>query len=170
MVLIASKYWQEHLFIVTELLRANLYEFQKYNQESGGEVYFTLPRIHVCSVSFTEMFSLGPWLLLIMISYLYIMSICNSPCSQPLDKSFLTCYTFKQSFNHWVVNEQTYLISWNGSLRKIDSESYKVLAIWNFAFVVGYSSAMFGGLGLLAPSEDHSLWPKARKYSYQELQ
>ncbi|KAK8453983.1 hypothetical protein SEVIR_5G375300v4 [Setaria viridis] len=38
-------YHQEHLFIVTELLRANLYEFQKYNQESGGEVYFTLPRI-----------------------------------------------------------------------------------------------------------------------------
>ncbi|CAO2166913.1 unnamed protein product [Urochloa humidicola] len=40
-------YHQEHLFIVTELLRANLYEFQKYNQESGGEVYFTLPRIQV---------------------------------------------------------------------------------------------------------------------------
>ncbi|KAJ3669138.1 hypothetical protein LUZ60_011088 [Juncus effusus] len=38
-------YYQEHLFIVTELLRANLYEFQKYNQESGGEVYFTIPRI-----------------------------------------------------------------------------------------------------------------------------
>uniref|UniRef100_A0A804RUY8 Protein kinase domain-containing protein n=1 Tax=Zea mays TaxID=4577 RepID=A0A804RUY8_MAIZE len=36
---------QEHLFIVTELLRANLYEFQKYNQESGDEVYFSLPRI-----------------------------------------------------------------------------------------------------------------------------
>ncbi|WVZ68296.1 hypothetical protein U9M48_017255 [Paspalum notatum var. saurae] len=40
-------YHQEHLFIVTELLRANLYEFQKYNHESGGEVYFTLPRIQV---------------------------------------------------------------------------------------------------------------------------
>ncbi|KAJ1263289.1 hypothetical protein BS78_09G171900 [Paspalum vaginatum] len=38
-------YYQEHLFIVTELLRANLYEFQKYNQESGDEVYFSLPRI-----------------------------------------------------------------------------------------------------------------------------
>ncbi|CAM0882976.1 unnamed protein product [Alopecurus aequalis] len=38
-------YHQEHLFIVTELLRANLYEFQKYNHESGGEVYFTFPRI-----------------------------------------------------------------------------------------------------------------------------
>ncbi|KAL6841289.1 hypothetical protein ACP4OV_028807 [Aristida adscensionis] len=38
-------YYQEHLFIVTELLRANLYEFQKYNQESGDELYFSLPRI-----------------------------------------------------------------------------------------------------------------------------
>ncbi|WOL04815.1 Calcium-dependent protein kinase 13 [Canna indica] len=38
-------YHQEHLFIVTELLRANLYEFQKYNRESGGEEYYTLPRI-----------------------------------------------------------------------------------------------------------------------------
>ncbi|KAL0321858.1 UNVERIFIED_CONTAM: DYRK-family kinase pom1 [Sesamum calycinum] len=40
-------YHQEHLFIVTELLRANLYEFQKYNQESGGEAYFTLHRLQV---------------------------------------------------------------------------------------------------------------------------
>ncbi|WOL06328.1 hypothetical protein Cni_G15060 [Canna indica] len=38
-------YHQEHLFIVTELLRDNLYEFQKYNHESGTEEYYTLPRI-----------------------------------------------------------------------------------------------------------------------------
>lgn len=38
---------QEHLFIVTELLRSNLYEFQKYNRESGDEEYYTLPRIQV---------------------------------------------------------------------------------------------------------------------------
>ncbi|KAK4277824.1 hypothetical protein QN277_015759 [Acacia crassicarpa] len=38
-------YNQEHLFIVTELLRANLYEFQKFNQESGGEAYFTMTRL-----------------------------------------------------------------------------------------------------------------------------
>jgi hypothetical protein len=31
--------------LVTELLRANLYEFQKYNRESGDDLYFTLPRI-----------------------------------------------------------------------------------------------------------------------------
>ncbi|GFQ07255.1 dual specificity protein kinase pom1 [Phtheirospermum japonicum] len=40
-------YFQEHLFIVTELLRENLYKFQKYNQESDGEPYFTLPRLQV---------------------------------------------------------------------------------------------------------------------------
>lgn len=40
-------YHQEHLFIVCELLRANLYEFQKYNRESGGEPYFTLARLQV---------------------------------------------------------------------------------------------------------------------------
>ncbi|KAF8394914.1 hypothetical protein HHK36_018853 [Tetracentron sinense] len=40
-------YHQEHLFIVCELLRENLYEFQKFNQDSGGEAYFTLPRLQV---------------------------------------------------------------------------------------------------------------------------
>ncbi|XP_061351680.1 uncharacterized protein LOC133296657 isoform X2 [Gastrolobium bilobum] len=40
-------YHQEHLFIVTELLRANLYEFQKFNLESGGEAYFTLNRLQL---------------------------------------------------------------------------------------------------------------------------
>ena len=28
-----------------ELLRANLYEFQKYNRENGDEPYFTLPHL-----------------------------------------------------------------------------------------------------------------------------
>jgi hypothetical protein len=36
---------QEHLFLVCELLRANLYEFQKFNRESGDPPYFTLGRI-----------------------------------------------------------------------------------------------------------------------------
>ena len=38
-------YHKEHLFIVCELLRDNLYEFSKYNREQGGEPYFTLPRL-----------------------------------------------------------------------------------------------------------------------------
>ncbi|KAJ0630367.1 hypothetical protein HanHA300_Chr00c0300g0741221 [Helianthus annuus] len=41
-------YFQEHLLIVCELLKANLYEFHKFNRESGGEVYFTMPRLQVC--------------------------------------------------------------------------------------------------------------------------
>nr|XP_043613571.1 dual specificity protein kinase CLK1-like [Erigeron canadensis] len=40
-------YFQEHLIIVCELLRANLYEYQKYNKECGGEPYFTLKRLQV---------------------------------------------------------------------------------------------------------------------------
>ncbi|XP_076940568.1 uncharacterized protein LOC143609805 [Bidens hawaiensis] len=38
-------YFHEHLIIVSELLRANLYEFQRYNKESGGEPYFTMARL-----------------------------------------------------------------------------------------------------------------------------
>ncbi|KAH7434993.1 hypothetical protein KP509_06G044100 [Ceratopteris richardii] len=38
-------YHREHLFIVCELLRANLYEFHKFNRESGVEIYFTMPRL-----------------------------------------------------------------------------------------------------------------------------
>ncbi|XP_010253744.1 PREDICTED: probable serine/threonine-protein kinase dyrk2 isoform X2 [Nelumbo nucifera] len=40
-------YLQEHLFIVCELLRANLYEFQKFNQDSGGQPYFTMRRLQL---------------------------------------------------------------------------------------------------------------------------
>ena len=38
-------YHKEHLFIVCELLKDNLYEFYKFNFESGDEIYFTLPRL-----------------------------------------------------------------------------------------------------------------------------
>ena len=38
-------YHKEHLFLVCELLRDNLYEFSKYNRESGDEPYFTIPRM-----------------------------------------------------------------------------------------------------------------------------
>ncbi|KAD5962104.1 hypothetical protein R6Q59_014364 [Mikania micrantha] len=38
-------YFHEHLIIVSELLRANLYEFQRYNKESGAEPYFTMTRL-----------------------------------------------------------------------------------------------------------------------------
>jgi len=38
-------YFKEHLFIVSELLRENLYEFGKYIRENNEEPYFTLPRL-----------------------------------------------------------------------------------------------------------------------------
>lgn len=38
-------YHKEHLFLVTELLKDNLYEFQKYLADAGEPEYFTLPRI-----------------------------------------------------------------------------------------------------------------------------
>ena len=38
-------YHKEHLFIVTELLKDNLYEFYKYNREREDELYFTLGRL-----------------------------------------------------------------------------------------------------------------------------
>ncbi|KAH7429877.1 hypothetical protein KP509_09G069600 [Ceratopteris richardii] len=47
-------YHREHLFIVCELLRANLYEFHKFNRESGGEVYFTMPRLQSIALQCLE--------------------------------------------------------------------------------------------------------------------
>ncbi|CAG9316783.1 unnamed protein product [Blepharisma stoltei] len=38
-------YHKEHLFIVTELLRDNLYEYSKYNREHEEERYFTIGRL-----------------------------------------------------------------------------------------------------------------------------
>jgi len=38
-------YHREHLFLVCELLRDNLYEFSRFNRDSGGERYFQLPRL-----------------------------------------------------------------------------------------------------------------------------
>lgn len=38
-------YYKEHLFIVTELLRDNLYEFYRYNREHETELYFTLGKL-----------------------------------------------------------------------------------------------------------------------------
>ena len=38
-------YHREHLFIVTELLKDNLYEFQRFLADQGEDPYFTLGRI-----------------------------------------------------------------------------------------------------------------------------
>lgn len=42
-------YHKEHLIIVTELLRDNLYEYSKFNKESGDLPYFTLGRLQLIS-------------------------------------------------------------------------------------------------------------------------
>ncbi|XP_073143613.1 uncharacterized protein [Henckelia pumila] len=47
-------YYREHLLIVCELLKANLYEFHKFNRESGGEVYFTMPRLQPITIQCLE--------------------------------------------------------------------------------------------------------------------
>ncbi|KAH0666819.1 hypothetical protein KY285_028025 [Solanum tuberosum] len=47
-------YYREHLLIVCELLKANLYEFQKFNREAGGEVYFTMPRLQSITIQCLE--------------------------------------------------------------------------------------------------------------------
>ena len=38
-------YHKEHLFIITELLKDNLYDFQEYTNKNKMEKYFTLPRL-----------------------------------------------------------------------------------------------------------------------------
>ena len=38
-------YCKEHLFIVSELLKENLYEFGRFIRENGNEPYYTMPRL-----------------------------------------------------------------------------------------------------------------------------
>ncbi|XP_052185866.1 uncharacterized protein LOC127797219 isoform X2 [Diospyros lotus] len=75
-------YYQEHLFIVCELLRANLYEFQKYNQESGGEPYFTLSRLQLITRQCLE-----------ALEYLHYLGIihCDLKPENILIKSYRRC-------------------------------------------------------------------------------
>ncbi|KAG0465054.1 hypothetical protein HPP92_019218 [Vanilla planifolia] len=75
-------YHQEHLFIVCELLRANLYEFQKFNKDSGGEIYFTLHRIQVIARQCLE-----------AIEYLHQLKIvhCDLKPENILIKSYSRC-------------------------------------------------------------------------------
>lgn len=75
-------YYQEHLFIVCELLRANLYEFQKHNQESGAEPYFTLSRIQLITRQCLE-----------ALEYLHYLGIihCDLKPENILMKSYRRC-------------------------------------------------------------------------------
>lgn len=49
-------YHKEHLFLVTELLKDNLYEFQRYLADTHQEPYFNLPRIQaICKQVLTAL-------------------------------------------------------------------------------------------------------------------
>ncbi|XP_041992596.1 dual specificity tyrosine-phosphorylation-regulated kinase 4-like isoform X2 [Salvia splendens] len=75
-------YHQEHLFIVTELLKANLYEFQKYNLEFSGDAYFTLSRLQIITQQCLE-----------ALSYLHDLGIihCDLKPENILIKSYRRC-------------------------------------------------------------------------------
>lgn len=75
-------YYQEHLFIVCELLHANLYEFQKHNLESGSEPYFTLSRIQLITKQCLE-----------ALEYLHYLRIihCDLKPENILMKSYSRC-------------------------------------------------------------------------------
>nr|CAD1830090.1 unnamed protein product [Ananas comosus var. bracteatus] len=60
-------YSREHLLIVCELLKANLYEFHKFNRESGGEVYFTVLRLQSITIQCLEYFSFCTALVLFIV-------------------------------------------------------------------------------------------------------
>lgn len=40
-------YCKEHLFIVSELLKENLYEFGRFIRDTNNEPYYTIPRLLV---------------------------------------------------------------------------------------------------------------------------
>ena len=46
---------------MTELLRDNLYEFSKFNRESGADNYFTLPRLQKITRVRSAAESVGVW-------------------------------------------------------------------------------------------------------------
>ncbi|GER50967.1 kinase family protein [Striga asiatica] len=75
-------YHQEHLIIVTELLCANLYEFQKYNRESGDKQYFTLRNLQIITRQILE-----------ALAYLHDLGIihCDLKPENILIKSYKTC-------------------------------------------------------------------------------
>eukprot|EP00759_Apiculatamorpha_spiralis_P020045 PhF_6_TR25620/c0_g1_i1/m.35977 len=51
-------YYKEHLFLVCELLKDNLYEFSKYNREHADEeFYFTMPRMQKITKSILQALS-----------------------------------------------------------------------------------------------------------------
>lgn len=75
-------YHKEHLFIVTELLRDNLYEYSKYNREHEEELYFTIGRLQKIAYQ-----------VLIALQYLHSLHLvhCDLKPENILIKSYSRC-------------------------------------------------------------------------------
>lgn len=75
-------YHKEHLFIVTELLKDNLYEFSKYNREHEEKPYFTIGRLQKIAYQ-----------VLIGLEYLVSLKLihCDLKPENILIKSFSNC-------------------------------------------------------------------------------
>jgi len=75
-------YHKEHLIIVAELLRDNLYEYSKYNRESGDDPYFTLGRLQKISKQ-----------ILVALEYIHSLRLihCDLKPENVLVKSYSRC-------------------------------------------------------------------------------
>lgn len=75
-------YYKEHLILVTELLRANLYEFLKYDRENNETTYFTVDRVKSISTQ-----------LLQAVAFLHSLSLIHSDLKPEniLVKSYSKC-------------------------------------------------------------------------------
>lgn len=75
-------YHKEHLIIVTELLRDNLYEFSKFNREYGEEPYFTLGHLQKIT-----------WQVLIALQYIHSLYLIHADLKPEnvLVKSYSRC-------------------------------------------------------------------------------
>ena len=75
-------YYKEHMFLVCELLRDNLYEFAKYNREHEEEAYFTMPRVQKIAKQVLE-----------ALAYIHSLNLihCDLKPENILIKSFSRC-------------------------------------------------------------------------------
>lgn len=75
-------YFKEHLFIICELLKDNLYEVYKNNRNSGEPLYFTIPRLQKLA-----------WQCLVALEYIHNLNLihCDLKPENILIKDYETC-------------------------------------------------------------------------------